>query len=348
METKERTLWIDVLNIIACFSVLLLHSNHQSKSYEGEISFRWIYGLIIYTFFYFPVPIFFMLSGSTLIGRSCSNGIKQFYIRRFKRVVIPFIFWSFFYFFIGYFITHKYENTYSIHDFANDFINAKFNTHMWFFIPLFSIYISMPFIEKMLLNINKRMELLFLILSFLFLSLMPQICELCDINYFVVGSDRGIFVMGGNFLFYAVWGHFLQIDLKIKQRRMIYVMGGISCFIHFCGLFFLSIWDGKFNWCFLNYAYPTSVMMAIAVFVWFRYTHWESVLSKLHLTTIQLSFISSCSFGIYLIHRFIHNIGSHFGIPFQNHYIGFILTYFVAFCAIVIMKKIPIIRNIVP
>ena len=69
MKNQQRIIWIDVLNIVACLGVLLLHCNHQSKGYDGEITLSWIYGLIIYTISYFPVPVFLMLSGCTLIGR---------------------------------------------------------------------------------------------------------------------------------------------------------------------------------------------------------------------------------------------------------------------------------------
>lgn len=71
METPtKRIIWMDVLNVCACMSVLILHSNsaiiHQ---FDGVVDGRFIWGVFTHSFFYWPVPIFLMLSGSNLIGR---------------------------------------------------------------------------------------------------------------------------------------------------------------------------------------------------------------------------------------------------------------------------------------
>lgn len=353
MKNQQRIIWIDVLNIVACLGVLLLHCNHQSKGYDGEITLSWIYGLIIYTISYFPVPVFLMLSGCTLIGRcnSYPGGVKQFYRKRFNKTVIPFVFWSLFYFSFNLFV--GWYDFDGIKNFISDFINARFNIHMWFFLPLFGIYLSMPFIETMLNNSSEKRELCFLLISFIFVSFLPMICEIADIKYFIIGAENiqnyGMFCMAGNMLFYAVWGHFLnRIVISPSWRKKIYLLGVLSAIVHFCGLYFMSIKNGSFDWTFLNYSYPTSVVMSIAVFVWFKNQNWDKFLSTFHIDASKISFVSSCSFGIYLIHRLIHNIGNHFGIPFQNPLYGFILTYLVGFTIIVIMKKIPIINKIVP
>lgn len=197
------------------------------------------------------------------------------------------------------------------------------------------------------------MEFFFLVLCFCFLSLFPQLCELANIDYFLIGSDtvqnNGMFAIGGNLLFYAIWGHLIRrVQFSATQRKIIYLIGLGAMLIHFLGLYLLSIHDGMFNWSFLNYAYPTNVMIAVAVFVWFKHQNWENVITMLHVTPAHLSYVSSCSFGIYLIHRLVHNVGGHFGLPFQNHYYGFILTYLVAFSIIFVMKKLPVINKIVP
>lgn len=71
---RKRVVWIDVLNIVACLGVLLLHCNHQTKSYQGDMNLQWLYGLVVYTVAYFPVPVFLMISGYTLIGKTCEGG----------------------------------------------------------------------------------------------------------------------------------------------------------------------------------------------------------------------------------------------------------------------------------
>lgn len=67
MKSKKRILWMDVLNIVACVGVVLLHCNHQMGLYNGEMTFPIIWGIIVNSFVYWPVPVFMMLSGSNLL-----------------------------------------------------------------------------------------------------------------------------------------------------------------------------------------------------------------------------------------------------------------------------------------
>lgn len=74
MEKSKRILWIDMLNVFACMSVLLLHStNSEIHHFSGHISFNWVLGLFTHSFFIWAVNVFFMLSGFTLIRMSLFN-----------------------------------------------------------------------------------------------------------------------------------------------------------------------------------------------------------------------------------------------------------------------------------
>lgn len=67
MENK-RLVWIDVLNIVACAGVLLLHcTNGQVHGFSGTPSLDWYIGLTTHSFFLWPVDVFFMISGFTLV-----------------------------------------------------------------------------------------------------------------------------------------------------------------------------------------------------------------------------------------------------------------------------------------
>lgn len=80
IEKKKRIVWIDILNIIACMGVVLLHStNTELHNFKGEISLNWCLGLFTHSFFLWPVDVFFMLSGYTLIHKSLlvSGGGKK-------------------------------------------------------------------------------------------------------------------------------------------------------------------------------------------------------------------------------------------------------------------------------
>lgn len=67
MENKHLV-WIDVLNIVACAGVLLQHcTNSQVHGFSGTPSLDWYIGLTTHSFFLWPVDVFFMISGFTLV-----------------------------------------------------------------------------------------------------------------------------------------------------------------------------------------------------------------------------------------------------------------------------------------
>lgn len=75
---KERLVWIDLLNIVACAGVLLLHcTNRQVHGFSGTSSVNWYIGLATHSFFLWPVNVFFMISGFTLLCPSIVNNSKM-------------------------------------------------------------------------------------------------------------------------------------------------------------------------------------------------------------------------------------------------------------------------------
>lgn len=88
-----RKIWIDHLRILAVLGVVGTHvSNHFYVRY-GEISpGAWWIANIVDTSFKFAVPLFVMLSGSLLLGRS--EGMRSFYQRRGLRLIPAILFWN--------------------------------------------------------------------------------------------------------------------------------------------------------------------------------------------------------------------------------------------------------------
>ena len=80
MEIK-RLVWIDVLNIIACAGVLLLHcTNDQVHGFSGTPSADWFIGLTTHSFFLWPVNVFFMISGFTLTSHLALTDYNNFFL----------------------------------------------------------------------------------------------------------------------------------------------------------------------------------------------------------------------------------------------------------------------------
>ena len=63
---KQRVVYYDLLNIVACIAVVFLHSNVMVFSYSSGKN--WAIGLGLEVLFYWAVPIVLMLSGANLMG----------------------------------------------------------------------------------------------------------------------------------------------------------------------------------------------------------------------------------------------------------------------------------------
>ena len=85
-------LYISVLNCIACLGVIFLHAN--IIFWGHPTGFLWTSANFIETFFYWPVPVFFMISGATLMNYRKRYSTIEFLKKRISKTVVPFLFWS--------------------------------------------------------------------------------------------------------------------------------------------------------------------------------------------------------------------------------------------------------------
>ena len=87
--TRQRDIKLDLLRIIACAMVVLMHSPMPST---GD------HGMFLTAVSYFTAPcigLFFMVSGALLLPVECDYA--TFLRRRFCKIAVPTLFWSLFY-----------------------------------------------------------------------------------------------------------------------------------------------------------------------------------------------------------------------------------------------------------
>lgn len=78
--SNRRIVYYDLLNILACFCVVCLHSNAMVHTYVPGLN--WIGGLAIEVVCYWAVPIFFMLSGANLMRYTDRYDTKTFFKKK--------------------------------------------------------------------------------------------------------------------------------------------------------------------------------------------------------------------------------------------------------------------------
>lgn len=85
-----KKLYISVINVIACLGVVILHAN--GIFWQHPSGLLWISANFLETFFYWSVPLFFMITGVTLIDYNKRYSTTVFFSVDLKRQLCLFYF----------------------------------------------------------------------------------------------------------------------------------------------------------------------------------------------------------------------------------------------------------------
>ena len=173
--------FIDYLRIVACTLIVCLHVTSYKSDLFNSLAFSNHLNFLIRC----GVPIFFIISGYALMKRYAVEQIeyKQFIIKRFARVIIPYLAISTLTITSRLFI-EKYKiipltdtvySPFSLGKVVVDLLFAGAAQHYYFLISIFIIYCFFPLLKKSLKN---RFYCLLIFISYLILY--PFIIKIYD------------------------------------------------------------------------------------------------------------------------------------------------------------------------
>lgn len=338
----NRTSYFDLLNVTSCISVIALHCNGFYHQYS--CSPIWKFTAFVQVVFYCAVPIFFMLSGATLLNYLNRYSTKEFYKKRIKKTVIPYVFFTIaFYglYVVGHFVRHN-EIDLNLMNFFKYLSNGRIPfANYWFFIPLFCIYLLMPFLSKIVINSSKK-ELEFLIvIMFVFQSFLPII------DYFTKFNTIPVLPITG-YVFFLFLGYYLaKYDIEKNNKFLISVL--ILTIALFVIRFILILNVQQRVELLQSYFGVYSVIPSVFIFCFAkRFWNQENGLYKYLRGGVQI--LSGFSFGVYLIHQVIIEVlASLFNYEsWIMCTVGIIITYSVSCFIVFCIQKIKFFRWIFP
>ena len=122
--------------------------------------------------------------------------------------------------------------------------------------------------------------------------------------------------------------------------------------IRYLYTYYMSSIEGVLNRDLFNYCSAISVIPAVGVFIFIKTTNWEVLLNKINLKASIIAKISSCSFGVYLIHIILKNkITEIFNLNTLSicyRTIGAIILYTICVIIVFLIKKNKILKKLVP
>ena len=343
MEVKDnKKNYIYLASLISALAVVALHVNFNFWIFSKEP--HWFWENIVECLFYFAVPVFYMLSGITLIDYNLRYSTKTFFLKRLSKTFIPFVFWSLFGLIYGLFITktipiHKLSPSFVI----NGVLNNSFVPIYWFFIPLFILYLTIPVLSAIKPEKRIRVYSYIVLLMALINSLIPLIINLFSLKIYYSLS----FIIGCNAVLYALIGYILsQITLSRKQINIIIILGVIGLLAHIIGTYQLSMAAGRIIDVFKGYYNIPCILYSVAIFVFLKSISHK--LFEINFLKKGVYFLKNYTFAIYLLHFFIINYIT----QVLKYDINSLLLFFesIIICILItyLIRKIPILRKLLP
>lgn len=334
--------YISILNVLACIGVVILHT--FETGYTSDANF--VFEVLIRAIAYCAVPVFFMITGATLIDYRERYDTKTFFKKRLLKVIIPLIIWS-----IIYFIINFFKGKFSINDLSFKFVFEYFflvktNPIFWFFVVIIGIYLAIPVISLIPQETRRKAFLYIIIITFVFNQFLPDLLYHLNLNY---NYDLKFPLTYSGWISFIFIGYYIdKYEIVKKHRVIIYVLGIIGFLTMVVPTIFISYHKNESCSWFDEYYDAPCVLYSASVFLFFK-----SKINNNQIVTKIIpffNFVAPTTLGIYVLHIAIRDFLRYF---YTYSYFGMnlvltlsILT--ICFIVVKIVQKIPGLRHIFP
>ena len=305
-RAQGRTLYLDLLRVIASILVVIIHVN-SANYYRTDIAGS---TFLIFNFFaqyaHVAVPIFVMISGALFLDERRNVTYTKILRRNVPHVAVPFLFWS-----TAYAIVFPVSAKSTIGMLVNTLaaILKGSQYFLWFLPMIIGLYLVTPLLRSF--TKDEDLERAFLLLGFVFAVCIPTIIKLGGLSdsksvATLIGGLRELvnrthFCFALEYPLYYVLGHYLsRNDLKVP-RAVIALVGAVALGLGSWLSFYQSNFIGKASSSFHDNFILTIFIGTCAVFILAKSVLVDKWPAKAQSTLLAWS---GNTFGIYLVHIF--------------------------------------------
>lgn len=341
---KERLIHFDMLRILACFSVVMLHSAAECWYDIPVDNVDWLIINSYNAIFRFGVPIFVMISGVLFLISENTMDLRRLYKHNILRLIGIYLLWSAVY---GIFdCTQSPATTMTVDDILTEVFAGRY--HLWYLPMIIGFYMLMPIIKKWVDNAEKKDVQYFLILFLVFqigqwtiMAIKPS--EWLNFLWKSVDVQDMIGYLG-----YLILGYYIvRYGIASKWHKWIYIGGIFGAFANIGLSYYKSVQQGFADSEIYDSFGIFTFLMILAIFLFFV----EKV-SKMKVSIgigKLIQELAKATLGIYLMHliwmEYLQMKGIHsmtitpiLGVPLLA-LVCFLLSYI---CAAV-LRRIPIV-----
>jgi surface polysaccharide O-acyltransferase-like enzyme len=294
MQQEKNLEWADNLRVLATLSVIVIHVASSPVSLFGQVdSSLWWTANVMDGFLRFCVPVFVMLSGVLLLTKEYPLAV--FLKKRLTRILWPFLFWSavyitFAWFFKG--IKHQGLDASQVMQWVFSLLQKGAAYHLWYIYMILGLYLFIPIIGKWVRQASEKELFYFLGIWFFTLCINYPFLAAYKINI-----ELSYFT---GFLGYLVLGYYAatkKFDPATPIKKIGLAMFLIGSAITIFGNYFAALYHGKYVSTFYAYLSPNVFLASFGFLLYIKHC----TLSNRIIISLR-DFISTYSFGIYLVH----------------------------------------------
>lgn len=303
---KGRLLHFDLLRILACFSVVILHSAAQFWYVVPVKEPEWFVINAYDAAVRFGVPVFVMISGALFLNTEKEISFKRLFLHNILRMIVLYLVWSLLY---GLFDCRLYQTQIGWDVVLQELIVGRY--HLWFLRMIAGIYLLLPIMKTWLSHASKKHVEYFLGLFLVFQVGRETLHAVIKWNWMNFLSNSIEIDMVCGYLGYFVLGYYVvHYGIDRKWLKWIYAGGILSVPGNIVGSYILSVRADMAKGELFDSFGLFTFMISVALFVFFA----EKV-SKWHYGKGSARIIrelSGATLGIYLSHlMFIEFFGTY-------------------------------------
>ena len=323
-QTSSRRIpWLDVLRIVTCAMVVLAHCCDPFVARFDADRTEFLSGAGWGSLMRASVPLFVMISGVLLLPVRLETG--AFYRRRLGRILWPLVLWSLVtpLLYLAYGHAEAANTTYNIATFVLNFNYTT--TPLWYLYMLVGLYLILPVVSPWIAQASRRELKRFLcIWGFtLFIPYLRVIAPLLGYagNYGHTGlfgecawNPFGTFYYFSGFLGYIVLAFYLNKFPPQSSRSLILTRSALLFALGYALTFGGFVLTQKFYPTDYNYLEIPWFFTGFNVFLmaYGLFTALQTIRIANDRTAARLSRFAALTFGIYLCHFFIVQLGYDF------------------------------------
>lgn len=328
---KTRNINLDLIKVISCVGVVLLHTEMGGFKETGS----WNFSTYLYYLGTYSIPLFFIVNGYLLLGKR--EITYPYILQKVKWILITVMSWTF----IVWVIKLDFAVN-PVKKMIGSLVQKGYFFQFWFFGALILIYLCLPILKKFFYSKRRYLYILSILLVIGLIFELTNIVLQMPIQTYVIQTFR----LWTWFFYYLLGGYIAQFtmeELKSRFKSWMKIVSILLLLISPIILFFIV--KTTYHNLFAEYFYDILFVKVVSL---------GFFLTILSLSLNQdrnkwIVFLANQTMGVFIIHTYIMKVWEKlFGFNFVGAYLLFALfTLSVSFIIVGMLMKIPYFNRIV-